>query len=365
MTVFQRMLRTLMLRFALSPREALAEIGRRLLPEKPSSCIDEIKAMASAAPLILQIETTNVCNARCVFCAYPRMQRPKGVMDLALFEKIIRDYADMGGGAVSLTPIMGEPLLDPHLLRRFEILADHPAINRISMTTNAIALDRYSDSDLLTLLERLGCLQVSVGGLDAETYRKMYGVDRYERVKRAMDRLVALNETVSRPATLIFAFRTTDWTFEWRFRKQLDSYRKKGVLISHMWTFFNYGGLVESDEQKGLTVNRDTTEKNRPCASATIHLAVCWDGSITACGCADAEGRGLRIGQAGRDPLAEVWAGEKRSGILESFEKGTLPDICRQCSAYHPDRVFAQAIFKEIKPGCPLPAEFYHQFWGA
>lgn len=361
----QRMLRTLVLRFALSPREALAEIGRRLLPEKPSLLGAEIKEIVRESPLILQIETTNVCNARCAFCAYTNLQRQKGVMDLDLFEKIVRDYVAMGGGAVSLTPIMGDPLVDPHLFRRLRLLQDNPAVNRISLTTNAIALDRYSDADVRFLLEALDCLQLSIGGLDAQSYQRMYGVDQFPRVKQAMDRLLALNEAVSRPANIAFAFRTTDWKFELRFRRQLDGYRKRGVSISHLWTYANYGGMVEADKNVGLVVNAGPVEKQRACAFASVHMAVCWDGSITACGCADAEGRGLTIGRADRDSLAEVWAGAKRAGIMGSFAKGNLPEVCRRCSAYQPDTLLGSPAFQDVRRACPLPVEFYRQFWGA
>ncbi len=158
---------------------------------------------------------------------------------------------------------------------------------------------------------------------------------------------------------------TNDWKFESSFRRELDIYRKRGVKISHQWTFSNYGGIVESDENLGLVVNEGSTKKTRPCALACVHMAICWDGAMTACGCVDAEGCGLRIGQAERDSLAEVWSGESRARILGAFEAGTLPDLCRKCSAYHPDLIFARSIFKKIKAGEPLPEEFYLEFWGA
>lgn len=314
---------------------------------------------------MLQIETVNACNARCVFCAYPGMQREKGIMSLQLFRKIVQDYTAMGGGAVSLTPVLGEPLLDPHLLERIAFLQDNPAIRQISMTTNAIALEKYSNADVSYLLNALDFIQFSVGGLDSETYRTMFGVDHFDRITPAMDRLLALNEKVSSPAEVAFAFRTNDWTFEKRFRRELGAYRNRGVEISHLWTYANYGGLVANDKNLGLEVNEGTEQKDRPCALACVHLAVCWDGTITACGCADAEGRGLMLGRADRNSLAEVWAGEKRARILDSFEKGALPEICRKCSAYRQDSVFSCSSFAGIKPGHSLPADFYHQFWGA
>ena len=40
-------------------------------------------------PEIVQIESTNICNAKCVFCPRDDMERRQGIMDMALFQKIV------------------------------------------------------------------------------------------------------------------------------------------------------------------------------------------------------------------------------------------------------------------------------------
>ena len=45
-------------------------------------------------PLIVRIETTNLCNANCTFCPRESIGREKGFMDQGLYEKIITDCAD-------------------------------------------------------------------------------------------------------------------------------------------------------------------------------------------------------------------------------------------------------------------------------
>ncbi len=314
--------------------------------------------------MILQIETTNVCNAACVFCAYSAMQRKKGVMSMALFNKVINDYAAMGGGPVSLTPVVGDALLDPHLLERLHILSAHPLVNQVTMTTNAIALDRYTDEDVSFLLASLDCIQVSIGGLDPATYRSLYGVDRQPQVQDAMERLLTLKRELANPANITFAFRTNDWKFEIRFKQQLDEYRRRGAFISHIWTYANYSGVIKSDSEMNLQVLEGSSKKSESCVYACVHMAVCWDGRVTACGCADFEGKSLWIGQAGKDSLGELWCGEKRSRILDSFHNGRLAPICSQCTAYQPDSIFAQPFFKDVNPRQPLPLEYLHQFWG-
>ena len=366
MKPLERILKTLVVRFAESPLDTLAEICRRLLAGREvSPQVLRLRKVTRETPLILQIETTNVCNARCVFCAYPGMQRDKGVMSIPLFERIVKEYAAMGGGPVSLTPVVGDALLDPHLLDRLRILDACPQVSQTSLTTNGIALDRYHDKELRCLLEQLDCIQVSIGGLDRVTYAALYGVDRLPQVQQGVERLLALREGVSDPAHITFAFRTNDWKFTRRFRRQLDEFRHRGVFVSHIWTYANYSERVKSDDKLNLVVIDCPMEMRSTCIYARVHMAICRDGRITACGCADFEGDALGIGQAGKDTLAEVWAGEKRFGILDSFRKGAPAEICRKCSAYQPDDIaFSSKFCRGIEPHRPLPLEYFQQFWG-
>src|SRR3989338_7511982 len=138
------------------------------------SQINRIKKLIEEKPLILAVETISVCNARCVFCAYPGMKRKHEVMPLDIFEKIVKDYSALGGGALSLTPVMGDLLLDPHFLERYTILAKYDNIRQISFTTNGIAFAKFSDEQIRAIIQKTFLLQFSIGGLDEATYKKLY-----------------------------------------------------------------------------------------------------------------------------------------------------------------------------------------------
>ena len=53
----------------------------------------------------VNIETTNVCNANCTFCAYQYQTRDMGIMSEQLFKKIVEEYSALGGGSLGLTPL--------------------------------------------------------------------------------------------------------------------------------------------------------------------------------------------------------------------------------------------------------------------
>jgi hypothetical protein len=79
-------------------------------------------------PRGLHVEGTNICNAECVFCAYPQMERKKTVMPMEDFRRIVLEYLAMGGRHVSLTPIVGDPFVDKHVFERLDFLMNEPRV---------------------------------------------------------------------------------------------------------------------------------------------------------------------------------------------------------------------------------------------
>src|SRR3954462_2903705 len=51
---------------------------------------------APSMPEIVPIESTNICNAKCVFCPRDDMHRKHGFMSFELFRKIVDECADLG-----------------------------------------------------------------------------------------------------------------------------------------------------------------------------------------------------------------------------------------------------------------------------
>ena len=70
-----------------------------------------------------QIETTNICNARCEFCPNPTLKRRKQIMDMEVFEKIISRIKDEKIKVKRfILHLNGEPLTDPLIFDRVDLL---------------------------------------------------------------------------------------------------------------------------------------------------------------------------------------------------------------------------------------------------
>src|SRR5258708_34798784 len=85
-------------------------------------------------PEIVQIESPNICNAKCVFCPRDDMHRRQGVMSLELFRKVVDECAELGITHVRVHNY-GEPFLDRHLIEKVRY-AKERGIEHVGMISN-------------------------------------------------------------------------------------------------------------------------------------------------------------------------------------------------------------------------------------
>lgn len=327
--------------------------------------VKKMLKLTDARPLYLNVETTNVCNARCVFCCYGKMKIEPQILPLDIFEKVIREYSEMGGGAISLTPVPGDVLLDPHLIKRYEILGKYKNIDQVSFTTNGIALAKYSDDELIHILRSSFMIQFSIGGLDRELYKSLYQVDQLENVLTSVSRVLDIKAAINGDVHIHLSFRTNDPRFEETHREQLEAFKKRGCLVSHISTYGNFGGIVKSGEVKGVSISCGAGPiKGGLCAYPLLMLSVLPNGSVTNCGCVDVTGDYLNIGDAHSDTLQECWRSAKREKILKSFSQGKIIDLCRQCSMFRGVEHFGLPPYKNVRSYQKLPLEFYMLYGG-
>src|SRR5687768_1461423 len=89
---------------------------------------------APTLPEIVQIESTNICNAKCVFCPRDDMHRRQGVMSFELFRKIVDECAELGITHVRVHNY-GEPFIDRRLVEKVRY-AKQKGIKEVGMISN-------------------------------------------------------------------------------------------------------------------------------------------------------------------------------------------------------------------------------------
>ena len=91
----------------------------------------------------LSLETTNVCNSDCVFCANSVMKRKRGPMKMEHFTRAVDDFAALGGTQMDINVTIGDPLLDPYLLERARYVRRYPKITGLGFVTTLQWLHRF------------------------------------------------------------------------------------------------------------------------------------------------------------------------------------------------------------------------------
>src|SRR5499427_4404618 len=104
---------------------------------------------APILPEIVQIESTNICNAKCVFCPRDEMHRRQGVMAMDLYKKIVDECAALGITHVRVHNY-GEPFLDRQLVEKVRYakergIAEVGMISNGSLITEEIAVADHAD----------------------------------------------------------------------------------------------------------------------------------------------------------------------------------------------------------------------------
>lgn len=303
-----------------------------------------------AWPHELYVEGTNICNAACVFCAYPQMVRPKKVMPMDLFEKLVVQYAELGGGDVDVTPIVGDPFADAKLFERLDLLQANPKVRRVSFFTNAIAMKPALGDRLLGYGDKL-TVHVSYGGFDKATYAKVMGVDKFDEVWPNLRHLIAAKKKSGSRLGVQVNLRTPEANNRGPLYDELVAARDEGLIgLTWMGAYDSWSGAIKDEDLRdaGL-VPRGKPEKNGPCHRLLTTPVVLADGRVNACGCRDTEAT-LIIGDLNKNTLGEVLSGQPLRDLLDSHARGDWPEACKRCTYY-------DSVYPRWWPGQKAPPD--------
>lgn len=133
----------------------------------------------------LRISVTDRCNFRCFYCM-PQDRVPFFPSnDILRYEEIIYIadiFIEMGIRKIRITG--GEPLIRRNILFLFEELGKLKNLSELTLTTNGTGLLEYAGG-----LKQAGVrrVNVSLDSLNRETYKRITGVDDFERVIQGID----------------------------------------------------------------------------------------------------------------------------------------------------------------------------------
>ncbi len=285
-------------------------------------------------PQLLHIEGTNICNAKCVFCAYRKMKRPKEIMDIQLFEHIIDEYVSLGGKHISLTPIVGDPFVDPHIFTRLDYLNKCSNIEGFYFFTNAILMKPQVSENLMRYGGKLS-IYISLGGFDRETYKMIMGVDNFERVCLNIDALIEAKRRTNSPIRLFIALRCPPSKCKGETWEKFREYEKENLLAIQETIYYDsWAGKIKPGDLRRVGVKPvPMPYKRGECHMLYAKPVVLANGMVNACACRDIEAE-LIIGNVKESSLKEIWEGEDLKRIIALHRSGNYPEVCKRCTYY-------------------------------
>lgn len=310
-------------------------LTKRVSQEEFKKNLDRIRIR----PFNIHFEFTNVCNAKCIFCAYQYMKRKKGFMPMEIFLKALKDYEEMGGGDVHFSGVVGDSLLDPNLIERIRIARSVKVVENISIITNGINLNCVDVKSLL--ISGLNKVYVSLAEFDEKIYEGVYRVKKYKDMFRGLLNLFKLNKELGNVVDITIGFRSPrplNKIIKTEDFKKISQYKPN---FDFVWVYDSWGARIKNENLEGVMKLRTPSSKKEPCVWFFDGPIIFENGDVGFCGCRDFEANSeLIVGNIMERHLIDIWRDEKVEKIRKGFYARNIPDICRDCGAYRNLSIF-------------------------
>jgi MoaA/NifB/PqqE/SkfB family radical SAM enzyme len=127
----------------------------------------------------LQIQTTSVCNGKCLMCPYlgSWFDKNPGIMPESTFDMILDQVQSIKFDRIC-PYLMNEPLADPKIFERIEKVKRMKNFNYIQISTNAYLLDEKRSNELISCLHKTkNEIWISFHGISKTSYKHIMGID--------------------------------------------------------------------------------------------------------------------------------------------------------------------------------------------
>jgi len=133
----------------------------------------------------LRLSVTDRCDLRCSYClpkGFREFDAPEHWLTFAEIVEVVAAFAALGVHRVRLTG--GEPLLRKGLPELATQISRAPGVKDLSLSTNAVRLDRYASQLRAAGVSRIN---VSLDSLDPARYREITGGGRLDKVLAGLE----------------------------------------------------------------------------------------------------------------------------------------------------------------------------------
>lgn len=267
---------------------------------------------------VLQVETTNYCNARCIFCAYDQIKK-HGTMSDDLYTRILKDAKKLAPSPKTFIPMLtGEPFLDLQMVDRIKEARAALPKTEIHLYTNGSKLTEEIIKELAQVPNFH--VNISANGASVETRKRLTGLGDYEHVARMIDYADTMH--ISHSVSLVQHPSITKKEEAAFHRRWGEATSSSSCRSPYIFQHLNFAGLTYKKDKTHFTY----------CLHATSHMTVLWDGRVNLC-CMDPLGRKI-FGDLNFQTVLEVWLSQERQryATMHKEGRGTECEVCRDCN---------------------------------
>lgn len=273
-------------------------------------------------PIYIQIENTNLCNAKCIMCPHTTMKRKKKTMNQKDFEKIVNNIMKNYSSIKTLTITgFGEPLMDKEIIEKIKFINNSYPNLDIDIYTNASMLDKEMAEKLLQT--KLHKINFSVNGTE-NTYKTMMGLD-YEKTVSNILYFLEKRKEMKKKFPLInislMIVKENEENIETFQRYWMDKVDSVMIYLPSNWAGTHNINYASSNPFK---------DKRWTCRVLWDYLTVDVDGNLIMC-CRDYESK-VKFGNLLKQDAKEIFEGKILKEIREKqINNDFSMPICSNC----------------------------------
>lgn len=292
-----------------------------------------------------RLEINTGCNARCLFCNTntPETKLRKLPVDEAVARARLCYDISPFSRYITWCPMHGDPLLHEGFPDVLDAVAERISPHLwAQIFTNGIAIDRYTDAQLSTILKHIDTFNISMP-MRQESFETLYQVRGYDKLKHSIERLLDIHQRDRRWTKIVFAGREQSYG-KYAGYQDVDpdirklwkrAARQTGSAVFPPETTYSASFGVERNTKQVFYAPMDLRRPLLPCMnSALLNCTILLDGTVTFCSCMYLAGKGAELGNIRDQPLREILCGTKRLEYLRGFLKGEPPSFCTGCWQY-------------------------------
>ncbi len=308
----------------------------------------ELEILRNKAPTIFNIETTNYCNMKCVFCARTIYMKRKNIwIDDKLFEDLLdkvsnhknenlKDFWSWLENDAKFNPSevsengfyfsvvsrclilhgYGEPFLDKYLIKRLKACKKRNIPTYFSCTPATMTVDKA----VKAMEAGLTVLKFSLDAMDDDEIKKIRGkkADYNGSIKKIHD-LIKIKKQRGLKTLLVPCMIAID---------NDEKSKKKHDQFLNFWKDKDVFAYIKSQDNRWLFEQKKGLQNNShyaqqycefPWTSATIMA----EGNVVPC--TQISNNEIVLGNVNKTPVDEIWNGEEYKKLRQMHITGNFP----------------------------------------